>query len=463
VAVDTLEPRGGHNSWCGESMRKLKVLLICHNHAAVRPGGVEAYTLELYNAMWDSGDLEPILLSRSGRPDSSIDGYHEGTPLASLDDDPNQYLFYTDPSGYDWLYGRSRDKAVLTRAFRDFLLAYRPDVVHFQHTVRIGYEAIRITRNALPRVPILYTLHEFLPICHRSGQMVRTETEDLCDEESPRRCHECFPEISPQEFFMRKRFIQSHLAEVDLFISPSKFLIERYVDWGIPKAKIRYEPYGRRINDRSSKTAEDRPRTRFGFFGTLNPFKGPQVLLRAMEILGPDFDGHLWIHGANLKLQPKAFHEEIERLLAVTSRTVTFAGPYTNRDVGELMASVDWVVVPSIWWENSPLVIQEAFLNWRPVICSDIGGMAEHVADGTNGLHFRRGSAQSLAGALRRACSNSPLWEKLRSGIPDVHSMRNHLAALYRIYDEVVAARSSIGAIESRERLDGYGRENASS
>jgi len=53
------------------------------------------------------------------------------------------------------------------------------------------------------------------------------------------------------------------------------------------------------------------------------------------------------------------------------------------------MAAVDWVVVPSIWWENSPLVIQEAFAHGRPVICSDIGGMAEKVAHEKNGLHFR--------------------------------------------------------------------------
>ena len=70
------------------------------------------------------------------------------------------------------------------------------------------------------------------------------------------------------------------------------------------------------------------------------------------------------------------------------------------------MASVDWVVVPSIWWENSPLVIQEAFLHGRPVICSDIGGMAEKVDDGVNGLHFRTGDPRSLAQAIRRATSS---------------------------------------------------------
>ena len=51
------------------------------------------------------------------------------------------------------------------------------------------------------------------------------------------------------------------------------------------------------------------------------------------------------------------------------------------------MAEVDWVVVPSIWWENAPLVIQEAFRHRRPVICGDIGGMAEMVRDGVDGLH----------------------------------------------------------------------------
>jgi glycosyltransferase involved in cell wall biosynthesis len=443
VAVDTSATRR-LKLLDDQKVRRLKVLLVTHNHAAIRPGGVERYSLELYESMRDSDDFEPILLARSGPPDSPIGRYHEGTCLAALNDDPNQYLFYTDPSNYDWFYGNCRDKAHLTRAFRDFLVAQQPDVVHFQHTVRIGYEAIRVTRNALPRVPILYTLHEFLPICHRSGQMVRTRSEDLCDEETPRRCHECFPEISPQDFFRRKRFIQSHLAEVDLFISPSRLLVERYVDWGIPRTKIRIERYGRRIADRSTEAIEDRPRARFGFFGTLNPFKGPQVLLKAMEILGPHFDGHLWIHGGNLDLQSQAFQAEINRRLAATEGTVTFAGQYSEHELGELMANVDWVIVPSIWWENSPLVLQEAFLHRRPVICSDIGGMAEQVADGRSGLHFRRGDPKSLAEVIRRAYSNSHLWETLQKGIPDVYRMRDHLATLHTIYDELVDKRLSI-------------------
>ena len=79
------------------------------------------------------------------------------------------------------------------------------------------------------------------------------------------------------------------------------------------------------------------------------------------------------------------------------------AAHISRAEQAALIAEVDWVIVPSVWWENAPLVIQEAFAFGRPVICSNVGGMAEAVADGTNGLHFARGDARSLAQAMHRA------------------------------------------------------------
>jgi glycosyltransferase involved in cell wall biosynthesis len=61
------------------------------------------------------------------------------------------------------------------------------------------------------------------------------------------------------------------------------------------------------------------------------------------------------------------------------------------------MRGVDAVVEPTIWWENSPLVIQEALASRRPIICSDIGGMAEKVRDGIDGFNFRAGDPRALA------------------------------------------------------------------
>jgi len=124
---------------------------------------------------------------------------------------------------------------------------------------------------------------------------------------------------------------------------------------------------------------------------------------------------------------------------------VTIAGSYDHDDLPRLMAEIDWVVVPSRWWENSPLVIQEAFLHGKPVICSDIGGMAEKVSDGVNGLHFRVGNATSLAATLERAILTPGLWEDLHGRLPAVYGMDDHissLAALYADLREGSAARA---------------------
>ena len=427
-------------------MSRPKVLYVCHNHPEVRPGGSEAYALALHSAMRDRGEFDSILLARTGPPVSTVARYHEGTLFTSVDGDPSQYFMYTDIADYDWFYMSSRDKELYTRHFREFLLAHRPDVVHFQHTMFFGYDVIRMVRNALPEAAIVYTLHEFVPICHRSGQMVRAVNNDeLCTHSSPRRCHECFLDIPPQQFFLRKRFIQSHLALVDKFVTPSKFLLERYVEWGLPRPKLLLEENGspdtRVVTKRS---AQKRPRNRLGFFGQFTPFKGAHVLLHAMKLLaasGPA--AHLWLHGSNLDLQHSEYQQEFNRLVGETRDRVTLAGPYQHADLPGLMASVDWVVVPSIWWENSPLVIQEAFFHGRPVICSDIGGMAEKVTDGVNGLHFRARDAVALAETIERAVATNELWEKLRKGIPNVHRMEAHVETLGRVYKDLLRQKAA--------------------
>jgi glycosyltransferase involved in cell wall biosynthesis len=100
------------------------------------------------------------------------------------------------------------------------------------------------------------------------------------------------------------------------------------------------------------------------------------------------------------------------------------------------MHGVDWVVVPSRWWEASPLVIPEAFLARRPVICSGVGAMAEKVADRVNGLHFPVSDARALANTIRTAVTTPGLWEQLRLGIPAVHGMSAHVENLSSIYRE---------------------------
>ena len=427
-------------------MQKTKVLYILHNHPALFPGGAEAYALELYESLRDSTEFEPLLIARIGSNVSSSRASHPGAPFSAVGDDPNQYFLYTQTDDFDSFTMTSRDKNLYTQYIADFIRAHKPDIVHFQHTLFIGYDLVSAVRRMLPDAPIFYTLHEFIPICHRDGQMFRTNGE-LCTHASPRRCNECFPAIPPQDFFLRERFIKLHLDNVDMFLAPSRFLLERYVDWGIPRERIRFEDYGR-IRSNHSVASMPPPagaRNRIGFFGQLNYFKGVDVLLEAMAQLGDrGVDAHLWLHGANLELQPQYFRDDFGVLLdKITDgpNNVTLAGKYAHDDLPRLMEEIDWVVVPSRWWENSPLVIQEAFQHGRPVICSDIGGMAEKVTNGVDGLHFRAGDPRSLARALERATTTPALWESLHAGIPDVYDMQSHVASLRNMYREQLEGR----------------------
>jgi glycosyltransferase involved in cell wall biosynthesis len=422
------------------------VLYVSHNHPVIRPGGAEAYAFELHEAIRDETDWESMFLARTGPPFSTSSRYHEGTLLTGVDDrDPGQYFFYTELNDFDWLLNSTREKSTITTHFREFLLAQRPDVVHFQHTLFIGLEAIREARNTLPDAAIVYTLHEFLPICHRHGQMLRATDEEPCLEESPRRCHECFPEVPPQEFFMRKRLIQSHMEHVDLFIAPSRQLRDRYVDWGLPAEKIKVEEYGRLPLGYEPGNPRRKKRNRFGFFGQFSHYKGVNVVLQAAKRLVEDeVDVKIYLHGANLEIQPEEFQKEFAELLEASGDGVILIGRYDHDQLGSLMEHVDWVLVPSRWWENSPLVIQEAFMHGRPVICSDIGGMAEKVADGVDGLHFRVGDPEDLARVIAQAAASPQLWRTLTGGIRPVYPMPTHVEEMLRVYEGLLAGDSDL-------------------
>jgi glycosyltransferase involved in cell wall biosynthesis len=122
-------------------------------------------------------------------------------------------------------------------------------------------------------------------------------------------------------------------------------------------------------------------------------------------------------------------------------------GSYERADIPKLMARIDWVVVPSIWWETGPIVVWEAFQNGRPVITSDIGGMSEKVTDGVTGLHFRTGDANDLADVLERAVETPGLWEELHRQVPrePAHSIEEDLEIMTTLYRDLLARARGAG------------------
>ena len=394
----------------------MKVLMLSHGHPAFSIGGAEVASYNLHNGLNALDGAECHYLARVGPPIAR----HAGTPFMSLRQAERETLFHA--GDYDWFRLSNRDLDSLTRDLARFVADVQPDVVHFHHVLGFGVEAIRAVRRALPRAPIVLTLHEFLPICHNHGQMVKTKGATLCSRASPAECGVCFPEIPPAAFLRRELFLKSFFAEVDAFVSPSKFLLERYAAWGLPRERLHMLENGLDGGAPAPPrpAARDGRRNRFAFFGQLNPFKGVKTLVEAVGRMPAETwrdDSALYVFGGNLEVQPEAFQQDFKRLVTAAGRRVRFFGSYKAADLPRLMREVDWVVVPSTWWENSPVVIQEAFFHGRPVIASDIGGMAEKVRHAVDGLHFRVGSAESLVDRLIEAIETPGLWGRLRSRI----------------------------------------------
>jgi glycosyltransferase involved in cell wall biosynthesis len=394
------------------------------------------YAHELYQAVQAGGRYEALAVAKTGPP-FSADVPHDGTRFGRFGPDPNEYSLFTGMEEYDRLLGTMHSKELYVDEWRKFLKAVSPDLVHFQHTHYLGYDILRATRATLPDAPIVYTLHEFIPICHHSGQMVRRfDSRELCHAASPRRCNECYPEISPQRFFLRERFVKSAFDLVDVFITPSQHARQRYIEWGLPAEKVVHEDYGRFPVVPHPDPPDAGRRGRIGFIGQITPFKGLDVLLEAMKLLqAEEVTAELLIYGANLTHQPDALKQQIETLLSETEQSVRFLGSYVQEQLPAILSGLDWVVVPSIWWETGPLVIHEALMHRRPVICSDIGSMVERITDGANGLLFAVGNPDSLAAAIRRAVSSPELWDRVRSQITDPHPMEEHLPVIYGLYD----------------------------
>ena len=420
----------------GRSAEPVRVLYIAHNQMRVSPGGAEAHTAEVFEAMRRTPGVDAYLLSRTGPPVTPAE--QRADRVQPIDGAPGEFSLYTNFTELDPFYLRITDAAYV-RAVRTFVEELNPDVVHVQHTLGLGYDVLRIIRETLPDAPLLYTLHEYLPICHQLGQMTRPGSGELCDQATPQGCTKCFPQFQAEHFTERERFIKASFEHVDLFLAPSEFLRDRYVAWGLSPDRVHFMDYGRRAP--ATALAPGR-HDRFAFFGQLGSHKGLHILLQAIDIVAArGVDARFTIHGANLERMPADYQNWIHQRLEAGAERVTFAGRYEPADIAARIAECGLVIVPSLWWENSPMVIQEAFLHGRPVICSDIGGMAEKVRDGVDGLHFAVGDPLSLANAICRAAASPELCAKLCDGIKPVYALDSQVEGLLDLYRPLMEAR----------------------
>jgi len=300
-----------------------RILVVAHNHPALHPGGTEIFAHDLADAYRAQG-CEVLFL---GATNAIHREAHPGTALQSVGEDVLLWSAHYDRFHMSQIdhYGTLQDLGTL-------LTEFRPDVIHVHHLVLIGAEFLTLARRLLPQTSIVMTLHDYYPICHHDGLMVRPGDRQRCSGASPSACHGCFPEIGSDRFLLRERFIKTHLAAVDRFVAPSHFLRRRYADWGLPAEKIEVIANARPAQEPVPHRASQGRRASFGYFGNLNPWKGVLPLLQAARLLGDsgETEFSLRIHGG-APFQSEAFTAALDAALAGTAGVVTHCGTSSRR------------------------------------------------------------------------------------------------------------------------------------
>ena len=381
----------------------LRFIIVSHSHPEITKGGAENAAYTHFKTLQNNG-YECLFLALT-----TPEFIGHDARFGSFRSRSDELLWIG--AEYDEFRICARNSTQVVQDFREIISTYNPDILHFHHYCGIGLDILQHIKQNFP-VKVYLTLHEYIAICNNQGQMIKTINNVLCIESSPSECSRCFSSIPAGRFFLRKERILKALNSLDGLIAPSSFLAKRYVDFGVNRDKINvienlidsnYKTQNIISKPQSESFSKSNP-LKIGYFGQFTPFKGLDILLTAIKLLPNSVRKaiKIGIHGvANGEKHITYFNQLQEDIKSNFPRMIVY-GPYRREEAVKLMSEYDWVVMPSIWWENSPVVLQEAKIAAVPALVSDIGGMAEVIQPGINGEHFIAQNSSSLADKIEK-------------------------------------------------------------
>ena len=137
------------------------------------------------------------------------------------------------------------------------------------------------------------------------------------------------------------------------------------------------------------------------------------------------------------------------RSVAGDDDRIEFCGTFPNTGIGEVLYGLDMLVVPSLWYENTPLALSFAQAARVPIVATDTAGMNEVIRDGENGFLFAKGDVKGLAGIIRMLCNDRSIVQRLSDHAAQPKSISAYVDELERIYADVVNYRT-VGLILHR-------------
>jgi len=436
----------------------MKILIAVHHYPPNHMGGAELRAHRTALEMQARGhQVKVICVEKIDQPVSGvlewIDELYEGVEV--------RRLFYNLAAAKD-PFRLSYDNTWIGDHLETLLKEGRPDIVHLFSGYIMSGSVIRAARRQA--VPVVVSLTEFWFLCPRlsflcSNNELSTLPLDpvrcaRCLGEASRRwryLHRFFPLVSEfiwrmrcksaQKIRDRSRFLLETLNQANIIISPSNFLRDMHIQAGVDPEKIIFSRQGRYpVNGKVEvdPPVKENRSLQIGCISQIAHHKGIHVLIEAVRML-PDAKINVCIYGDYLIFD--RYMAKLEQMVAGDPR-IAFCGVFPRDQLGKIMSGLDVVVVPSIWYENSPNVILEAFAYKTPVIATNLGGMAELVQHNRNGLLFNRGDARGLRDQIQRLLDEPDLLHHLRAGIQPVRSIADEMDELQLIYANVLAVNS---------------------
>ena len=443
----------------------MKILLITHFFPPRHNAGTENYTFGLALAFQSRGHDVRILCAEDW--DSGGDYWNDvtediynGVKVTRIHlhwlmaNDPNRILYNSEPIN-EWI--------------SMFLQRERFDIVHITSTASLGVGIIQKVKEA--GVPLVLTLMDFWFVCP-SVQLLRSDGE-LCDGvTTASQCQSCmmgnsgmskklnsmgispiiqskiwdvlvhWPKITKQRGFRgmllnmseRKRLLIDKILLPDLVLTHSKIvqeMISYQTDREVKLLKNGHELSW--LKTYTGKTSADH--VRVGYIGQITSIKGVHVLVDAFTKAKLGDRAKLYIWGS---IEKDLEYVKKLRASIIDDKSVYLCGRFEHDQIASVLSNIDVLVVPSIWYENAPLVIQEAFAAETPVISSNLGGMKEAISHNIDGLLYQRGNVDDLALQLQRVVDEPGLLYRLKSGIPEVKNVDEEVGELEFMYLDLI-------------------------
>ncbi|MCU0492443.1 MAG: glycosyltransferase family 4 protein [Chloroflexaceae bacterium] len=439
----------------------MKIVLPVHHFPPHYTSGAELYTFRLARWLLAQGhQVDVVCVERTdsgGVGDIGVEfDMYEQVPVWRM-----SLNLHHDDVPFQWSYNHP----TIGRWFTEFLAQREPDLVHLQSGYLLTASVLEAAHTR--QIPSIVTLHDYWFLCPRvtllrgDGEVCTTIPADAaacawCMLLDSRRFR--LPDrvtggllgraasiwhLQPARAAMEERrtFLHQALRWAERVIAPSRFLADMFGQVVEPSRLdvVRLGTDTSRFRDIPSPTNDGT--LQLGYIGQIAPHKGIHLLIRAIKML-PSRGRPIQLSIYGDTCHNKTYSQHLHKLIG-DDPCIQLAGRFDNSRIAEVLRPIDVIVVPSIWFENSPLAILEAQTARRPVIASAMGGMAELVRHEIDGLHFRPGDAADLARQIQRLRDEPELLPQLHQHAPAISSVEDEMVALFQIYQQVVNQTSA--------------------